>query len=155
MQLSRQKYLIMGKNMKKQKNDKNGSIPKCGLCGKTENLTKTECCDQWICDDEDAYVAFSYAANSCHRNHKRYTLCAYHHNEGHSGDWRTCQECKDDFETEDYVYYATNDFNFKKLENPPEFEPTRCIKCNEIINRGYEGFTKSKDGYICLKCFKI
>ena len=41
---------------------------RCGLCGKTRNLTKTECCDHWICDDEDKYVMFSYARNSCHRN---------------------------------------------------------------------------------------
>ncbi len=41
------------------------SNPRCGLCGKTKKLTKTECCDQWICDDEDKYVIFSYARNSC------------------------------------------------------------------------------------------
>ena len=29
--------------------------PRCGLCGKRGNLTKTECCGQWICDDEDNY----------------------------------------------------------------------------------------------------
>ena len=34
-------------------------------CGATDNLTKTECCGQWICDDEDQYVLFSYAHNSC------------------------------------------------------------------------------------------
>src|SRR5512136_2648141 len=53
--------------------------PRCGLCGKTKKLTKTECCNQWICDDEDKYVLFSYATNSCLRNHRRYTLCGYHH----------------------------------------------------------------------------
>lgn len=31
----------------------------CGLCGSTKNLTKTECCGNWICDDEDEYVLFS------------------------------------------------------------------------------------------------
>jgi hypothetical protein len=35
--------------------------PRRGLCGKTKKLTKTECCGQWICDDEDKYVLFSYA----------------------------------------------------------------------------------------------
>ena len=34
---------------------------KCGLCGKTSRLTKTACCGNWICDDEDKYVMFSYA----------------------------------------------------------------------------------------------
>lgn len=57
-----------------------------GLCGKKRNLTKTECCDNWICDDEDKYVMFSYARNSCHRNHNHYTLCAHHRNEEHDGE---------------------------------------------------------------------
>ena len=47
----------------KKKADK----PRCGLCGKTKNLTKTECCGNWICDDEHKYVMLSYARNSCYR----------------------------------------------------------------------------------------
>ena len=58
--------------------------PRCGLCGKTKNLTKMECCGNWICDDEHKYVMFSYARNSCHRNHLRYTLCGYHSYLSHS-----------------------------------------------------------------------
>jgi len=69
---------------------KAGDRPRCGLCGKTGTLIKTDCCGNWICDDEHKYVLFSYARNSCHRNHSRYTLCAYHHNEGHAGDWKDC-----------------------------------------------------------------
>ena len=70
--------------------------PRCGLCGSTTNLTKTECCGQWICDDEGRYVPFSYARNSCYRNHRRYTLCGYHHAEGHPGHWKDCLQCKED-----------------------------------------------------------
>ena len=33
--------------------------PRCGLCGKTKNLTKTECCHEWICDDDANYVMLS------------------------------------------------------------------------------------------------
>jgi hypothetical protein len=47
---------------------------RCGLCGETKKLTRTLCCVNLICDDEDKYVMFSYARNSCHRNHDRYTL---------------------------------------------------------------------------------
>lgn len=68
---------------KKAKAEKAILKRKCGLCGKSRNLTKTDCCDNWICDDEHKYVIFSYARNSCHRNHSRYTLCAYHHTEDH------------------------------------------------------------------------
>ncbi len=107
--------------------------PRCGLCGKTKNLTKTECCDNWICDDEHTYKLFSFARNSCYRNHDRYTLCSYHHNEGHDSHWKTCRKCRDDFETEIYVYNGTNEYNFEVLENPPKYKPTRCSKCNKII----------------------
>ena len=145
------------KKSKETKNQKDGrkrrtARPRCGLCGKTTNLTKTECCDQWICDDEDRYVLFSYSRNSCHRNHSRYTLCAYHYNEGHSGHWKTCSECRDDFETEMYVYYGTNEYNLEKLENPPDYEPTRCSKCNSIIVLGDGGYSQRGDKYFCGKC---
>lgn len=64
------------KQLDKSKTSKGRSsdTPRCGLCGKTKKLTKTECCDNWICDDEDQYRLFSFAHNSCRRNHRRYTL---------------------------------------------------------------------------------
>lgn len=93
---------------------------RCGLCGKTRKLTRTECCDKWICDDEDKYVLFSYARNSCDRNHRRYTLCGFHHTEEHPGRWTECKRCRDEIaEAEMYVWYGTNDYNFEKLKNPP------------------------------------
>ena len=128
---------------------------RCGLCGKTKNITKTECCGNWICDDSDEYVLFSYAHNSCYRNHDRYTLCAYHHHENHKGNWKECQKCKNDFETEMYVYYGTNEYNFEKLVNPPEFEPTRCAKCSRIISLGYDAYTIDGSDYLCENCHPI
>jgi len=125
---------------------------RCGLCGKTENLTKTECCGNWICDDEHTYVMFSYATNSCSRNHGRYTLCAYHHMEGHHGDWKDCAECRDSFETEMYVWYGTNEFNFEKLPNPPEYEPTHCADCGKVIRLGEESHSTCGDDYWCERC---
>lgn len=83
-----------------QENDKSGQIEnhqhqnktkretitegskQCGLCGKRGKLTKTPCCGNWICDDSDQYVFFSYAHNSCYRNHDHYTMCAVHYHEG-------------------------------------------------------------------------
>ena len=127
-------------------------VPRCGLCGKTGNLTRTECCGQWICDDEERYVMFSFARNSCHRNHDRYTLCSYHHNENHQGDWKTCPKCREDFETEIYVYYGTNEYNFEKLENPPAYEPTRCAKCKRIIVLSEDGYSMRGEKYFCSKC---
>ena len=70
---------------------------RCGLCGATKNLTKTECCGNWICDDEDQYVMFTYAHNSCRRNPRRYTLCGGHFREGHEGKWQDCPEMPGEF----------------------------------------------------------
>ena len=126
--------------------------PRCCLCGKTAKLTRTECCNQWICDDEDKYVLFSYARNSCYRNHRRYTLCGGHYAEGHLGDWKTCPRCKEDIETEMYVYYGTNEYNFEKLENPPEYEPTTCSKCGIVIVLSEGGYSTRGDEYFCEEC---
>lgn len=139
-------------NTNQTRKAKNGDGPCCALCGKTENLTKTDCCDNWICDDEDQYRLFSFARNSCSRNHRRYTLCGGHHAEGHAGRWQDCQECRDLFETELYVYYGTNEYNFEKLTNPPKYEPTRCIKCKHVIRLGYDAYSYSSEGYLCEKC---
>jgi DNA-directed RNA polymerase subunit RPC12/RpoP len=127
-------------------------VPRCGLCGKTKNLTKTECCGNWICDDEQNYVMFSYARNSCARNHRRFTLCGYHHGEGHDGDWKDCPKCREAFETEMYVWYGTNEYNFEKLPNPPEYEPTHCADCGKVIRLGTEGYSLQGDNYWCERC---
>jgi hypothetical protein len=140
-----QKAKTLKKTAKTQK-------PRCGLCGKTRKLTKTPCCDQWICDDQDKYVLFSYARNSCSRNHDRYTLCGHHYNERHAGDWRTCKKCRDSFETEMYVWYGTNEYNFVKLENPPEYEPTKCTGCGRVIVLADGGYSQSAEGYFCFEC---
>ncbi|GKT10257.1 hypothetical protein [Desulforhabdus sp. TSK] len=129
--------------------------PRCGLCGKQGKLTKTECCNQWICDDEDQYVLFSYARNSCYRNHSNYTLCAYHYNEGHEGDWRECRKCRDAFETEKYVWHGTNEYNFVKLQNPPKFEPTRCSKCNAVIRLSEDAYSMQSGKYYCAQCMGL
>lgn len=130
----------------------NSGDKRCGLCGKTQNLRKTECCGNWICDDEHKYRLFSYARNSCSRNHDRYTLCALHFTEGHSGRWQECKKCRKNLETEMYVWYGTNEHNFEKLENPPEFEPTLCHECQRRINLGEGGYMFSGGHYFCSRC---
>jgi hypothetical protein len=126
--------------------------PRCGLCGKTKNLIKTQCCDNWICDDEDKYVMFSYARNSCSRNHSHFTICGYHHNEGHEGNWQDCQLCRDSFEAEIYADFGTNEYNFEKLKNPPSYEPTKCSICNEIIVLNEGGYSLRGKEYFCAEC---
>lgn len=126
---------------------------RCGLCGKRTNLIKTSCCDNWICDDEHKYVAFSYARNSCHRNHRKQTICALHYNEDHSGRWQDCKECREMISTTaEYVWYATNEYNFDKLINPPEFEPIRCSKCDSVIQIGEDGYSVTSGKFFCEQC---
>jgi len=126
--------------------------PRCGLCGKKGKLVRTECCGQWICDDEEKYVLFSYARNSCHRNHRRYTLCAYHHGERHKGKWQDCPKCRASFSTEIYVGFGTNEYNFEKLPNPPAYEPTRCDGCGVVVNLNDGGYSQGPKGIHCWKC---
>jgi DNA-directed RNA polymerase subunit RPC12/RpoP len=137
---------------RKRKSTQKSDEPRCGLCGKTENLTKTECCDNWICDDEHEYVLFSFSRNSCSRNHSRYTLCGFHYGEAHDGHWQDCPHCRESFDTELYVWYGTNEYNFEKLVKRPAYEPTKCHRCGRRIRLGQDGFTQTEDGYLCERC---
>ena len=148
-----------GNNMKPKPKKTSGAtraktpdVPRCGLCGKTKNLTRTECCGNWICDDEHKYVMFSYARNSCHRNHSRFTLCGAHYSEGHKGKWQDCPKCRKMFKTEMYVWYGTNEYNFEKLENPPSYEPTKCAGCGRVIRLADGGYSYGAEGYRCQAC---
>jgi hypothetical protein len=125
---------------------------KCGLCGATNNLTKTSCCNNWICDDADQYVLFSYARNSCYRNHDRFTLCSAHYHEEHAGTWQKCTQCPQDYETEMYVWYGTNEYNFEVLKNPPQFKPTHCVHCKRVISLSEDGYAVANSKYYCEKC---
>lgn len=136
----------------KAKSSAEKPVPCCGLCGNTKKLKRTECCGNWVCDDEHKYVLFSYSQNSCSRNHRRYTLCSFHFNEGHDGDWNDCEKCREPFDTEMYVHMGTNEYNFEILTDPPTFEPTTCIDCGTVIDMGAGGFSMSSDGYRCGRC---
>ncbi|MBK9386543.1 MAG: hypothetical protein IPN34_17155 [Planctomycetes bacterium] len=131
---------------------KKAERPRCGLCGKTANLTKTTCCGHWICDDATSYRAFSYARNSCWVNHTRRTLCSAHHGAKHEGRWQDCAKCRAEYQTEDYVEFGTNKYNFEKLENPPSFKPTSCSRCRRVIVRAKDGYSQIGSKYFCVPC---
>ena len=113
---------------------------------------RTSCCGSWICNDHDKYVLFSYARNSCARNHQRYTLCSYHHANEHKGHWKDCKICRQSFDTEMYVWFGTNEYNFEVLENPPEYEPTHCDRCGVVIKLGTDGHSIGPRGTLCERC---
>ena len=100
-------------------------------------------------------MVFSYARNSCSRNHRRFTLCGHHQVEGHEGKWQNCEQCRDDFATELYVWYGTNEYNFEKLANPPTYEPTHCAGCDKVIRLGVDGYTITPTGTYCTDCVRI
>ena len=64
-------------------------------------------------------------------------------------------KCRDAFKTEMYVYYGTNEYNFEKLENPPEYEPTKCSRCGKVIHLGDEGYSIKGEDYWCERCSAI
>ena len=54
-----------------------------------------------------------------------------------------------------YAYYGTNKYNFEKLENPPAFEPAKCLKCQRVIRLGVDDYAMTGDGYICERCYDV
>ncbi len=141
--------------IKKTLPEKRSVKPQCGLCGKRVKLTKTDCCDKWICDDEDTYVMFSYARNSCIRNHRRFTLCGAHETEKHKKDWKSCTLCLKMFPAEMYDWYGSNEYNFEKLETLLPFLPIRCGSCGCMIFMSRDGYCSKSDGtYVCENCYE-
>ncbi len=92
---------------------------------------------------------------SCWIKHGRFTLCGGHHAEGHAGDWKTCEVCPRTWETEMYVWYGTNKYNFEKLPNPPAYEPKHCVGCGRVIVLSKDAYTHNPDGsYACVDCWE-
>ena len=98
----------------------------------------------------------TYGRESCRRNHDRYSLCANHLNEKHTGPLRTCRPCRDvrPF-VEDYVWRYTNVYNFlpDRLEHPPAFAPMHCRECGVVVYVNCDSHTR-KPGHVmvCEEC---
>ncbi len=110
---------------------------KCGLCGKNNQesylvndvgLKQTDCCLNWVCDDQHKYQLCSFLQNSCDRNHAKYTLCGRHTGNFHKGDWKKCKKCPMEYTKIMYDDYATNKHNFEKLKI--EKDEIRCHSCS-------------------------
>lgn len=128
----------------------------CGVCGKSDGpLTITECCGNLICDNEDEYVMFSYSRQFCARSHRRYTTCGAHSSEGHSGDWRNCEDCNKG-RGKSKSWYSTNGYNFtpglEKYYPKGQYITEACSTCNKRIATGFEGHGFSATGVVCMGC---
>jgi len=152
---------VMGKIAKKNK-------PKCGICGKTTKLKKTECCGQWICNDWNPGSTLALATNSCSHNHTRLTLCGHHYAFKHPGDVNTCLLCKNAFEEELYAYLKTNEYNFNvngksankklpvlSLQTNSDEAIGKCTQCNKVINLVDDSYTIKGNDYFCVDCMPL
>ncbi len=73
----------------------------CQFCGDDDvPLVKTPCCEKWICCDT-AFFSFR-GGDYCQYEHERFSLCFFHHNEGHLGHWQDCDECRKDLGDQEY-----------------------------------------------------
>jgi len=144
-----------------------GTPLKCFVCGATESevdIQLTECCGAPICDNEGEYQMFSYSRDFCARSHSRYTRCAAHSNEGHSGDWRECERCDENMggggANEARCWYSTNGFNLTPgLESrmPQGMNITKgCDGCGKRITPGHDqeqmSFSAGKTVVTCGYC---
>lgn len=121
----------------------------CEVCSKRGLVQKTQCCDKWVCFGDKP----TNPHKECFLNHERFTLCGFHHNEEHLGNWKDCEICRHAFSaTEMYAWYGTNEHNVEKLENPPEYEPTICAGCDKVIALGTDGHMIDGDDYYCDPC---
>ena len=153
--------------------DNNKPVPECGLCGSRSGpFTRTECCNKLICDDEGSYVLLSYSRQHCHRNHRRYSQCAYHHDESHQGKWQECATCRDDLTAllpngsinYDWAVRVANNpslpyrFNFREdcleFDWKEEVKYPTCLMCGKDINTWMDGYSMAMchDGFYCLTC---
>ena len=129
-----------------------GGKERCGLCGKRGKTTKTGCCGNLICDDYNQYKLFSYARNSCARNHDSFTLCASHRHEEHVGHWKSCKQCLGGFDAEMYDWYGSNEYNFEKLDVLLPFTPHQCGHCRAMILQSRDGYSMKGKLYFCERC---
>lgn len=54
-----------------------------------------------------------------------------------------------------YVHAGTNEYNFEKLDNPPDYEPTHCCKCGVVIVLSEGGYSQRGDEYWCPKSTEL
>jgi len=89
------------------------------------------------------------------RGHSRYTICSQHHEEGHPGHWKDCQESRDSYEPEMYAWFTTNEYNTDPLKDPPPFEPTHCAACGKVIRLAHEPNMLFAGACYCTACMPV
>ena len=120
----------------------------CGLCGnKFGPFVKTPCCGRVVCDTEGDYQMFSYErVGQCARNHRNHSVCGFHYNESHRGDWKDCAKCEEYFHPFDYavkavsqarsgtIYKYNFDDNVRTDLDPASIPMPQCFECTNRVN---------------------
>jgi len=82
----------------------------CFICGDdTAPLVRTPCCKQWVCCDT-AYLSYQ-GGGYCQFEHENSSICHFHHNEKHQGNWQDCEECILFFGNEEFDLMSKNQMN--------------------------------------------
>lgn len=85
----------------------------CRFCGRDSlPLVKTRCCEQWICCDTE-FLSFR-GGGTCQFEHERYSMCYFHYNEGHSGTWQECNECREFLGEEEFKRELESSINIPR-----------------------------------------
>jgi len=85
----------------------------CRFCGNDSvPLVKTRCCNQWICCDT-SFVSYR-GGGYCQFPHEHESVCHFHYNDGHSGAWQDCEECREFFGDKEFEYAFRDSNNVSK-----------------------------------------
>jgi hypothetical protein len=82
----------------------------CSFCGDdTAPLVKTLCCERLICCDT-SYLSYQ-GGGYCQFEHESESICHFHYNEKHEGEWRDCGECRGFFGENEFKRIAEDRMN--------------------------------------------
>ena len=82
----------------------------CHFCGDdTVPLVMTPCCGQLICCDT-SYLSYR-GGGYCQFEHENYSICHFHYNEKHPGQWNDCDECRRFFGEKEFEQLAEDPMN--------------------------------------------
>lgn len=117
----------------------------CGLCKNNDNLTITECCRNFICNEFD---------DGCLKEHLNETVCGMHYINKHEGKWQECIKCQNNLGNELFNFHGINGSNFERLSEHLPFEKTRCCKCTRRIFLALEDYHRENKIFTCINCHK-
>lgn len=124
----------------------------CTACGRRGEVKPSECCGLLFCAGGSPFSPYASPLAHCERSHSRYTVCGYHHGQGHAGPWANCEVCKSDFEPQLYEYYASNRCNSGQRPYDSKLHHPRCNDCARWIDLLADGYWVEGGGFLCIRC---